>query len=178
MGKSNQWENHEHQRANYHKQSKMLTQMHKAVVKTFGEDKLATLQNKYGILLEHQPWELYDELYKNYVKAKDYGKVSKATTTKMNVKWDPTTLFGTFLCQQQLYKQVLEQCGDTIDDSIMIRQSLPSSEDIPNLELACGKWNSKDKRTKHGIILRKNSPSKPPTLKPREATVASLKLGL
>ena len=74
-------------------------------------------------------------LYQNYIKPKDYDAVSEVTTTKMNVKWDPTTPFGTFLCQQQLYKNVLEQCRNTIDCSIMIRQS--------DLELACDKWESK-----------------------------------
>ena len=45
--------------------------MHEAIVKTFGEDKFATLQNDYGILTERLPWELYDSLYENYVKPKD-----------------------------------------------------------------------------------------------------------
>ena len=142
-GTANQRDDHETKKADYQEQRKMLTRIHDAIVSTFGEDKFAPLENDHGILREYKAWELYASLYKSYIKRKDYGKASEDTTIKMNKKWDPTTPFGTYLRQQQVYKQILEKCGDTIDDDIMIRRTLPSLEDIPDLELACNKWDSK-----------------------------------
>ena len=86
----------------------MLVQMHNVVIETLGEEKFTILQSNYGILLEYQPWKLYKTLYQNYVKPKDYVAVSKAMNVKINIKWDLTTPFGTFLCQQQFYKIVME----------------------------------------------------------------------
>ena len=142
-GTANQQDDHETRKANYEEQRKMLTRIHDAVVSTFGEDKFAPLENDYGILPEYKAWELYRSLYNSYIKRKDYGKASEDTTIKMNKKWDPTTPFGTYLRRQQVYKQILVKCGDTIDNKIMIRRTLPSLEDIPDLELACDKWDSK-----------------------------------
>ena len=93
----NQRENHKRQRANYQEQRKMLTLMHNEAIVTFGEDKFAILQNDYSVLPEHQMWELHEALYQYYVKPKYYGAVNEAMTVKMNVKWDPTTPFGTLL---------------------------------------------------------------------------------